>query len=265
MTAHHAIESRTRGTDFVLTRSLILRAIAGKFGALLCALIALLLSTPLIAETRAWNLFVGLFASSVLVASLHAARSGRRALVIGLVLATADFAIGRLVHYDNTRWLVALQAFVWLALLVFVVTTLLGAIFERDSVDVETLQAALCVYLMLGLLFAYFYALVALAAPASFAGPTEPATPFSNVQARRILFMKLMIMSFATLSSSGYEGLVAATPFANVCMSLEAMTGQVYLAVVIARLVGMQAVPPARAEPRNSADPGELAHVDPSV
>ena len=53
------------------------------------------------------------------------------------------------------------------------------------------------------------------------------------------------------MTSHSYDALTTASDFANICGCLEAMMAQVYLAVVIARLVGLQAVPslPEQANP----------------
>jgi hypothetical protein len=133
-------------TEAATAYAWLLRAVGGKFGALLIALVALLLSAPVIVEGWGWNLLLSLFASAVLLAGLQAARPSRRSFRIGLALAAADLGIGRLVFIAGTRWLVVMQAALWLAALIYVTVTILDAVFTRKSVDVETLQAALCVY-----------------------------------------------------------------------------------------------------------------------
>ncbi|MGO9601104.1 MAG: hypothetical protein ACLP7Q_24260 [Isosphaeraceae bacterium] len=58
-----------------------------------------------------------------------------------------------------------------------------------------------------------------------------------------------MILSYSTMTSRGYADLMPASDFANICGCLEAMMAQVYLAVVIARLVGLQSTQgPSRTE-----------------
>ena len=133
-------------------RSRLLRAAGRKFGILLVALIALLASAPLIVDRPAGHIAFALFADTVLVAGIHAARPGGSALAVGLLLAVADFAIGRLAILEGGRWLLLLQIVLWLSILVFVAGTILEVIFESERVGVETLQASLCVYLLLGLL-----------------------------------------------------------------------------------------------------------------
>jgi hypothetical protein len=225
-------------------KSKVLRAAGGRFGLLLVALIALMATTPLVLDQPRGNLLLGLFTDVALVASLHAAQPGRRALAVGIALAVADLLIGRLVHVEGGWWLVALQAALWLATLVFVVTMILETMFESEDVTIETLQASLCVYLLFGLMWVFIYSLIDLAAPGSFEHSGGAKAGWNDPHARRVEFMRLFTFSYATLSGSDYGGLSAANEFSAIASSLEAMMGQIYLAVVIARLVGIQSSPP---------------------
>jgi hypothetical protein len=120
-------------------------------------------------------------------------------------------------------------------------------------VTLETLQAAFCAYLLLGLVWAFLYALMEVAAPASFRlqqGP--PGAP-----SRRLIFIRLFIFSYATLTGTGFGDVSPASPFAEIVACLEAMTAQVYLAVIIARLVGMQVGPPPPSRADASLDEPE--------
>ncbi len=222
------------------SRRRVIHAVGGKFGLLLVALIALLLSTPLLAEGWVWNLVIGLFASVVLVASLQAARPGPASLWIGMFLALLDLAMGRLVFVEGGRWLVLLQAFLWLTSLAYVTVTILDAVFEKTSVDVESLQAALCVYLLLGLFWVYVFSLIELAAPGSFILRGERQLPWSDNASRRSEFLRFVLLSYSTLTSTRLGELTPATGFAILCACLESLSGHIYLAVVIARLVAMQ-------------------------
>jgi len=220
-------------------KSPLLRAAGGKFGYLLVALIALLLTAPLIVDGWFWNLLLGLFASVVLVAGLQAARPGRRSAMVGSILAVADLAIGRLVFIEGCRWLVVLQAGLWLSTLILVSIAILDAVFEMPSVDVGTLQAALCVYLLLGLIWVYLFALLELAAPGSFRSPARPLVSWSDDPSRRSEIMQLFILSYATLTSTRAGDLTPASGFASICCCLESLSGHFYLAVVIARLIAI--------------------------
>jgi hypothetical protein len=229
----------------VLSRSKVFQAAGGRFGLLLVALIALMAATPLVLDRPWGSVSAGLFTDAALVASLHAARPGRRALAVGIALAAADFAVGRLAALEATRWLFIAQALFWLATLVFVIATILEKMFESEDVTLETLQASLCVYLLFGLLWVFVYALIELAAPGSFQPPGGSSSAGDGDRARQAQFKRLFAFGYATLAGSGYGGLNAANEFTAIAAALEAMMGQIYLAVVIARLVGIQASPPS--------------------
>lgn len=226
-------------------RSRILVATRGKFGYLLVALLALLASTPIMVEGRAWKTLIALFVAGVLVAGLYAVRPGRHAFVAGLILASVEFGIGRLVAAHGSRGILLVQIFLWIFALTYVITTILEWVLGDPEVTLETLQAAFCVYLLLGLLWAYLFALMAVLDPASFAVVNGPPLEWVDADARRLGFLRFFIFSYATLTGTGRGDLVPATPLADMGASLEAMSAQVYLAVVIARLVGLQASRPA--------------------
>ena len=170
-------------------------------------------------------------------------------MAIGLALALADYLIGRFTSLFGTRWLVLLQTVLWMSTLVYVMATILRAIFASREVTVETLLAALCIFLLMGLFWAFAFTLIDLTSPGSFRASEEPGLVWVDETSSATEFMRLFVFSYATLSGSNYAEIAPATGFACNAASLEAMTGQVYLAVVIARLVGLHAIPPPREPP----------------
>ncbi len=225
--------------------SRLLSAAEGKFGLLLVALVALVGAAPLI-PSSAGDTVLTLFTGAVLVASLHAARPGRKPMAVGLALALADFLIGRSTVHFGTRWLVLLQAALWMSTLIFVIATILRAIFASREVTVETLLAALCVLLLIGLFGAFAFTLIDLMFPGSFRALHGPGLVWAGERSRTTEFMQVFVFSYATLSGSNWAEIAPATGFARNVASLEAMTGQIYLAVVVARLVGLHVTPPPR-------------------
>lgn len=226
--------------------SRLLSAAEGKFGLLLVALVALMGGAPLIIASPGSDAVLTLFTGAVLVASLHAARPGGKPMVVGLALALADFLIGRCTMHFGTRWLILLQTVLWMSTLIYVTATILRAIFASQEVTVETLFAALCVFLLIGLFGAFAFTLIDLTLPGSFRASHGPGVVWADERSRATEFMRLFVFSYATLSGSSCVEIAPATGFASNAASLEAMTGQIYLAVVIARLVGLHATPPPR-------------------
>ena len=230
--------------------SRLLSAAGGKFGLLLVALVALMGAAPLVLVSPGSDAVLTLFTGAVLVASLHAARPGGKSVAVGLALALADFLVGRCTAQFGTRWLVLLQTVLWMFTLIYVIATILRAIFASLEVTVETLLAALCVFLLMGLLGAFAFTLIDFTLPGSFQALHGPGVVWADERSRATEFMRLFVFSYATLSGSNYAEVAPATGFARNAASLEAMTGQIYLAVVVARLVGLHVTPP----PRGTAD-----------
>ena len=230
-------------------RSKLLVATRGKFGALLVALIALLVTAPVMAEGVAWRAAITLSVGGVLVAGLYAVQPGRRSLYAGLAVAFVEFAIGRAAAFHPSYTLVLAQIVLWLVALAYVTVVILEWVLDNPEVTFETLQAAFCVYLLIGLFWAYVYALMEITTPDSFRILRGTATVWTDEHSRRLEFLRLFVYSYATLTGTGQGGLEAANGFAEMAASLEAMSAQVYLAVVIARLVGLQAAPAPPARP----------------
>jgi hypothetical protein len=220
-----------------------LGAAGGKFGLLLVALVALMAAAPLIIASPVANAVLPLFTGAVLVASLHAARPGGKPMAVGLALALAEFLIGRCTIHFGTRWLILLQTVLWMSSLIYVTATILWAIFSSRAVTVETLLAALCVFLLIGLFGAFAFNLIDLAQPGSFRALHGPGVVWADERSRANEFVQLCVFSYATLSGSNCAEIAPATAFARNAASLEAMAGQIYLAVVVARLVGLHVTP----------------------
>jgi hypothetical protein len=219
------------------SRSKVVRAFCGKYAILLLALIALLLLTPLILDGGFWSFVLGVSAGGVLVAGLHATNPGKRTLAIGLFLATIDLASNRVAAATGFRWILILQALLWFSSLAYVVFVILERILSTARVTVETLQAALCVYLLLGFLWVFIFALVDLCMPGEFRADGAHIA-WTDLSVRRAEFVRLYLFSFGSLTTVGYGEMPHVGGLARMAANLEAMTGQLYLALLIARLVG---------------------------
>jgi hypothetical protein len=104
---------------------------------------------------------------------------------------------------------------------------------RTQVINAEQIYAALSAYLLAGLFFGLLHWAIALAWPGSFgeAGADAPAE-FSLSTA--------IYFSFVTLATLGYGDVVPRTEVARGVAVLEAVGGQLYIAVTVARLVGAQ-------------------------
>ena len=104
----------------------------------------------------------------------------------------------------------------------------------RDGrINIHRILAACGTFLLLGLAFAQAYKLLALFVPDAFAMGGEPVDEAT-------MHYRFSYFSFVTLTSTGYGDITPIHPYSRSLATFEAITGQLYLAVLIARLVGLE-------------------------
>lgn len=102
-------------------------------------------------------------------------------------------------------------------------------------VTMETLRGVICVYLMIGFAFAFAYVLIEYLVPNSFL-LDEGAREF---YVHTHLLSQMMYFSFVTLLSIGFGTINAVQDAAQTIVIIEGMIGQFYVAILVARLIGV--------------------------
>ena len=93
---------------------------------------------------------------------------------------------------------------------------------------------ALSVYLLIGVVFSFLFIIVETVVPGSFDGLTFHIADDSPRE-----FHSFMYFSFVTITTLGYGDLLPIQPAARALAYMEALVGQIYLTVLVARLIGM--------------------------
>ncbi|HXU39230.1 MAG TPA: potassium channel family protein [Blastocatellia bacterium] len=169
-----------------------------------------------------------LILGAALVAQLRAARA------FGALCAAGAIVIGwaRLFSASIALELVGLS--LWIVFLGVLATALLIRVFGEGRINLHRIQGAVAAYLLLGVMWAGCYRLVVLGDPAAFNLPA--------VVDEGTLMSKLVYFSFATLTTVGYGDVTAVDMAARSLAMLEALTGQLFPAVLIARLVSLEVI-----------------------
>jgi hypothetical protein len=154
--------------------------------------------------------------------------SGRTRLnsraTVGLLWVAAVVALLQLL--SGSQWLVGSVALFTGVLAGATIVVIALGIIDQGVVNTQSVQGALCVYLLLGLFFAFLYGAVAAFGDADlFAQGTDGDRPL------RVYF------SFVTLATVGYGDYTAGTDWGRTIAIIEALTGQLYLVTVVALLV----------------------------
>ena len=204
---------------------------------LLIALGLLFIAAPFVEGLEGGELIVSGLFSLVMLAGVLAVADRKRVLVIAIVLAIPAIA-GRWINHFRPD-LIPPPVFLvcGLMLITFVIAHLLLFVLRAPSVTAEVLCASLSAYLMLGLLWTMAYWLVDQFTPGgafSFntGGGTHSMSGFTG-----------FYFSFITLSTVGYGDITPVSRLARWLAAMEAMTGLLYVAVLIARLVSLYSSP----------------------
>jgi Ion channel len=203
---------------------------------LLIVLALLFLFFPFVEEVKGGDLIVSILLSLVLLSAVLAVADRKRVFFIALLLALPAIG-GRWINHFQPN-LVPPPVFLaaGLMLIAFVVVNLLRFILRAPSVTLEVLCASISAYLMLGLMWTVAYWLVDQITPGAFAFNT-------NGDRQSMNGFNAFYFSFITLSTVGYGDITPLSRIARWLAALEAMTGLLYVAVLIARLVSLYSTP----------------------
>lgn len=121
-----------------------------------------------------------------------------------------------------------------------IIAFLLKHIFSTKNVDTNTLLAAICIYFSLAIVWGMFYGLIDFFEPGSFDVINQ--NPTSN------LIHDYMYFSFVTLTTVGYGDVRPLGVEVRSVAVMEAFIGQIYLTVLVARLVGLHISKPEKSQ-----------------
>ena len=198
------------------------------------ALLILLICMPLATTKLSRFLFVEL--TFILVLGVGVSATGYRRWFIGGVLILWMVSAGlELLAYFRADpsvigWLTVINELSSLVFLLCCIVFLLRFIFSADKVNTNSVFAATSSYLLLALIWAFAYHFVYKINPQAFNLPD---------QAFDTAWLKMVYFSLVTITTLGYGDILPVSPFARMLAGVEAVVGQLYLAVLIAWLVGL--------------------------
>lgn len=174
----------------------------------------------------------------------------RRRRVIGWVLAVPAIAERLFVLAFPSRENYLVASLCWLAFFAFVSWSELRKVLRQRTVTAETIRLSISVYLLLGMTWATLYIAIFQFDPSAFDfASSSPASQRASLDEEHV-FSVFLYFSMTTLTTVGYGDITPRSMGARYAAVAEAVTGPFYLAILVARLVGMYA-----AGRRESGDP----------
>ena len=216
----------------------------GRYGLLLLVLIASYLLSAFSGTKLSVDLQIALF-TTVLVLSLRTSPlPGRWPALISVVAMLGSAAALGAALTDTEAGLGAAE--LWKALMLLTTAVLVvRRVLARPTVTIQSIYGALSAYLIIGLMFSACYAAIEHLSDSPFFANLQPA----NTQT-------FQYFSFTTLTTLGYGDFTAAGNGGRAIAVMEALTGQVFLATLVARLVAAYRTPVRRKNPPPRSRPG---------
>ena len=215
-----------------------------RFAILLACLLLLFLIQPMLPLQANGEERIGADTALVvvLVACLSSLRRSRSMLRLGLVLIASALAAFWIAHLVRTGPAVLVALFAALLAMSFAVGSLLWYVVQEKRVRAETIIGGICVYFLLGCVWAVIYSLLEQLHPGSLS--TGSGTLLRAQQTGTLMVPDLLYYSVFVLTTIGPQEVHPISAAARAWTGVEAMVGQLFLVIFISRMVGMHGASP---------------------
>jgi hypothetical protein len=217
------------------SRFIIEAVLKGRFSALLVSLALLFLVSPLIPADQAFaGKVFGVLNLVVLASCLRAISRSRRFFIFMVLFTLLNLGIGSFEIFSEMephsfRSMVLIVRTIYFVVVFF---SIMRYVLDNSPVTGDKICGAISAYLVMGITWACIYALFYHLDRRSFHIPEDFISP-DLISAWTTYF------SFTTLTTLGYGDLVPNTQAVQSYAIMEAACGQVFLAVIIARLIAL--------------------------
>jgi hypothetical protein len=205
-----------------------------KFFLLFLVLLAALILYPYAEGSRIGYYTLRVLGSAAIVVSVYAVSVRRSLLIFALILAGP--ALYRHFQFQffkpNPGTFSIINIMLSFVFDVFIVVVIFRRVFSRERATSETIFGALCIYLLVGFSFAGVYGMLSTFQPNAFY--LDPRTNLHLIPDR----FDFIYYSYGTMTSLGAAGITPVSAQARSFSVLEAILGVLYLAVLVARLIG---------------------------
>ncbi len=190
----------------------------------MCSLVILLVLSAAMEDYKYGDLVLGCLSVLVIAAGVYVASANKRSVVILLILALPWFL---------SEWFLTIDkaVFVGFFFFLYVIWILFDMILKSKDITENTLYSAVCIYLLIGLLWASLYGLI---------DEIVPGVIFSDQHEKSYLtHNELIYFSYTTLTTLGYGDITSITPVGRIMSVIEAITGQLFIVFMVGRLLSI--------------------------
>lgn len=197
---------------------------------LFAALLVLLVMVPFLEDSAWGRIVLNTINILILFAAAVAVSDSRVCFALAVILGVAAIVCQVLTFAQWEPPLLLLSRGFGAAFYFLTVSYLLNYVLRREVLTLDKLYGAASAYVMLGVLWAYFYAIVLYFHPGALAAG---GTPIDAPKTSEILYF-----SFTVLTSTGFGDITPVHAITRMLCVLEQIVGVLFIAILIARLAG---------------------------
>ena len=206
--------------------------IENKYSHLLFSIIAVFLCAPFLEKVIAGFPVTNMLLFVVILLTLRILRVPRATYIVVICLGGIAVFLEYLINRGSISAANKIALIVLLSMYVLfigaTIVFLIKNVFAEKNITTDTIKGGISIYLLMGFWWVFLYSLVLV---------VEPGAIISTV-GEKLDGVRLYLFSFATLTTVGYGDTLPKSELAVTLSNFEAVAGQIYLTVFIARLIG---------------------------
>jgi hypothetical protein len=203
---------------------------------LLLALVGIILGQAILNDNSNVNRTIfNLLFFTVVISAMRSLSQSRAVQIFAFTTGVFALSASMLAEFQPSRGLLVGVYACYLAIFLSLLNALSRSVFQSGRIDTNRILGAVCIYFLLGLIWALVYSIIEVCSPNSFNIPDYVA-----LGVRQQMVCDMIYFSNVTLTTLGYGDVLPLSNLTRTLANLEAMAGQLYIAIVIARMVGVQ-------------------------
>ena len=201
-----------------------------RFLFVLVAILGFLILSPLLDNFFRLSLLLDIFLTIIFISAIYAVSQKRHYFFIGTLLILPLLLATWTKHFLMSPALSLIGTCSGILFFAFMVITIVSFVFKQTRVTLNVINASVVVYLLMAMMWTMLFILVEKVQPGSFST--------LKIHAEESTY-NFFYYSFVTITTLGYGDITPSTEIARSLALLEAVIGQIYLVVLVARLVGI--------------------------
>lgn len=206
----------------------------------MCSLLVIFLFFPFIHEQYSgYFVIIELCFTLLLIMGIYIVSDNDKVLTVAILIALMAFIIIWFNMFIRSDKLLITGLILEIAFFAMTTVTIISHVLEYRKVSADKIYGAISAYFLIGIIWTLIYITLENAHPGSFSFLNTPYSSTDELFSHRFYFPSFIYYSFVTQTTLGYGDIVPLTTPARIFSAMQAVVGQLYVAVLIARLVGL--------------------------